>query len=149
MKKRVAKIEGEVKHVFNGYDIARIGSVVYDKAEVRLALLKMVEELEDRPVMDDLVSRQAAVSILMQRAKELAGFKGDIGGACAGAAKLIKSLPSAEPKTGHAETASDGNVLAPTVWAVCSECKEPIDPWDKYCRHCGTILASEVIGGEE
>lgn len=44
----------------------------------------------------DLISRQAAVSIFMQRAKELAGFKGDIGGACEGAAKLIKSLPSAD-----------------------------------------------------
>lgn len=44
----------------------------------------------------DLISRQDAVSIFMQRAKELAGFKGDIGGACEGAAKLIKSLPSAD-----------------------------------------------------
>lgn len=52
MKKRVAKIEGEVKHVFNGYDIARIGSVVNYNAEVLLDLLKRVEELENRPRED-------------------------------------------------------------------------------------------------
>lgn len=49
----------------------------------------------------------------------------------------------AEPKTGHVETASDGNPLTPMVWAVCSECKEPIDPWDKYCRSCGARMLGE------
>ena len=48
MKKQAAKIQGEVKHVFNGYDIARIGSAVNYNAEVLLDLLKRVEKLENR-----------------------------------------------------------------------------------------------------
>ena len=46
-------------------------------------------------------------------------------------------------KTGRVETASDGNPLRPTVWAVCSECKKPIDLWDNYCRSCGAKMEGE------
>ena len=138
MKKRVAKIEGEVKHVFNGYDIARIGSVVNYNAEVLLDLLKRVEELENRPRIPDPISRQAAVSIFMQRAKELAGFKGDIGGACEGAAKLIKSLPSAEPKPGKWLHKESGH-------GKCSECEAWTTNCSPFCPNCG----SRMEGGGE
>lgn len=47
----------------------------------------------------DLISRQDAFNLFMQRAKEFKGIKGDLGGACSGAAKLIKKLPSAGAKT--------------------------------------------------
>lgn len=41
---------------------------------------------------DDLISRKEAVKILMQRAEELQGYIGNLGGACSGAAKLIQTL---------------------------------------------------------
>lgn len=62
--------------------------------------------------------------------------------------KVLKALEEMDQRIGRVETKGAGT-LAPTIWAVCSECGDPIDPWDKYCRHCGAILASEVIGGEE
>jgi len=46
----------------------------------------------------DLISRQAAVDMLMERASNLRGTVGDLGGACSGAAKLIAQFPSAEPE---------------------------------------------------
>ena len=48
--------------------------------------------------MDDLISRQAAADMLMERASNLRGIVGDLGGACSGAAKLIAQLPSAQPE---------------------------------------------------
>ena len=48
--------------------------------------------------MDELISRQAAVDMLMERASNLRGTVGDLGGACSGAAKLIAQLPSAQPE---------------------------------------------------
>ena len=48
--------------------------------------------------MDDLISRQAAVDMLMERASNLRGIVGDLGGACSGAAMLIAQLPAAQPE---------------------------------------------------
>ena len=48
--------------------------------------------------MDELISRQAAVDLLMERASNLRGTVGDLGGACSGAAKLIAQFPSAQPE---------------------------------------------------
>ena len=53
--------------------------------------------------MSDLISRQAAVDMLMERASNLRGTVGDLGGACSGAAKLIAQLPSAEPEQRYTE----------------------------------------------
>ena len=88
---------------------------------------------------DDLISRQEAV-------KQFCGHCKGQNEPCehrqsCKTMKVLKSLPSAKPKTGHAETASSGV----TVWAVCSECKKPIDLWDNYCRSCG----ARMNGGEE
>ncbi len=33
-----------------------------------------------------------------------------------------------------------------TAWNVCSECRRPVDPWDKECRHCGAELEEEYHG---
>ena len=33
-----------------------------------------------------------------------------------------------------------------TAWNVCSECRRPVDPWDKECRHCGAELEEEHHG---
>ena len=48
--------------------------------------------------MVEMISRQAAVDMLMERASTLRGSVGDLGGACSGAAKLIMQMPSAEPQ---------------------------------------------------
>lgn len=54
----------------------------------------------------------------------------------------INALPSADRPTGHIVTKSSGK-FNPTVWAECSECEKPIDPWDKFCRHCGAKMGDE------
>lgn len=51
----------------------------------------------------------------------------------------LKDIPSADRPTGHIVTKCNGE-FRPTVWAECSECGEPIDPWDKFCRHCGARM---------
>lgn len=53
MKKQVAKIKGNVKRIFNGDDIALIGSAININAEVLNDLIKRVEELENRQREDD------------------------------------------------------------------------------------------------
>ena len=44
--------------------------------------------------------------------------------------------------TGHIITKSGGisDMFQPTIWAICSECRKPIDPFDKFCRHCGAKI---------
>lgn len=46
---------------------------------------------------------------------------------------------SAHKSTGHIIIKSSG-MFQPTTWAICSKCRRPIDPWDKYCRHCGVKI---------
>lgn len=50
----------------------------------------------------------------------------------------IDALSAYEP-TGRIITKSSG-MFQPTTWSICSECKRPIDPWDKFCRHCGVKI---------
>ena len=45
---------------------------------------------------DDLIRRNDAKTLLRNRAEELRGVYGDIGGACSGAAKLMDTLPSVQ-----------------------------------------------------
>ena len=33
--------------------------------------------------------------------------------------------------------ASDPETDGATGWCACGACGRPIDPWDRYCRHCG------------
>ena len=87
----------------------------------------------------DLISRQAAVDMLMERASNLRGTVGDLGGACSGAAKLIAQFPSAEPKTGRW-------ILDRSGAYCCSKCMEPcagyvmMKPRDKFCKMCGAKM---------
>lgn len=59
---------------------------------------------------------------------------------------LKEYFPSADRPTGHIvghiPTNSVG-MFQPTVWATCSECNVPIDPWDKFCRHCGAKMGGD------
>lgn len=50
----------------------------------------------------------------------------------------IDALSTHKP-TGHIITKSS-SMFQPTIWAICSECRKPIDPWDKFCRHCGVKI---------
>lgn len=50
----------------------------------------------------------------------------------------IDALSAHEP-TGRIITKSSG-MFQPTTWAICSKCRRPIDPWDKFCRHCGAKI---------
>ena len=68
--------------------------------------------------MDDLISRQAAVDMLMERASNLRGTVGDLGGACSGAAKLIAQFPSAQAEI-----------------IRCKDCKY----WNPFSRECEGI----------
>lgn len=39
------------------------------------------------------------------------------------------------------EVVSDGDTDGATGYCRCGACGEAIDPWDAYCRHCGTEVA--------
>lgn len=77
--------------------------------------------------MNDLISRQAAVDMLMERASNLRGIVGDLGGACSGAAKLIAQLPSAQPEIIRCKDC---------LWRIGSDCTRFTDLpvyMDDYC----------------
>lgn len=44
------------------------------------------------------------------------------------ARRVIVSDPATDCATGHCE---------------CGACGEPIDPWDRFCRHCGARLEDQ------
>jgi hypothetical protein len=90
--------------------------------------------------MNDLISRQAAVDMLMERASTLRGSVGDLGGACSGAAKLIMQLPSAQPEIIHCrdckhwqseEYIGNNNVHTPNIASL--PCKNWLTGGDWYC----------------
>ena len=39
------------------------------------------------------------------------------------------------------EVVSDGETDGATGYCRCGMCGESIDPWDHFCRHCGTGVA--------
>ena len=88
--------------------------------------------------MNNLINQQVAFDLLMSRARELTGITGDLGGACVGAAKLIKSLPSADKPTGKWT-----NVGVLTVH--CSNCKSEFHELEamNYCPNCGANMRGE------
>lgn len=49
---------------------------------------------------------------------------------------------SVHKPTSRIITKSSG-MFQPTMWAICSECRRPIDPWDKFCRHCGVKIEEQ------
>ena len=38
------------------------------------------------------------------------------------------------------ETTAEFEGGGSTWWFACSECRGPIDPYDKYCKHCGRLV---------
>lgn len=101
--------------------------------------------------MSNLINQQVAFDLFMSRAQELTGITGDLGGACVGAAKLIKKLPSAEPKTGKwikmPEFRGDDVSGFIDNHFICSECKKEaeINSWGFYilsdfCPNCGADM---------
>lgn len=88
--------------------------------------------------MSDLISRQNVYDALEQYDREHVepvGYDDYYNGFL----HIIESLPSADRTTGHIVTKCSGK-FNPTVWAECSECGNPIDAWDKFCRHCGARM---------
>ena len=95
--------------------------------------------------MSDLISRQDAIDMLMERASNLRGIVGDLGGACSGAAELIMQLPPAQPKIGR--WIHDGSKWT-NRW-ICSECgyKWFFDCIEgAYCPNCGADMRGEHDG---
>lgn len=92
--------------------------------------------------MSDLIRREDAIKILSQRAEILRGAYGNLGGACSGALKIIKTIQSAEPERKKGKW----------VWRKdrdcheCSECKAVLEEDDikthnfYYCYHCGADM---------
>ena len=95
--------------------------------------------------MSDLIRREDAIKILSQRAEILRGEYGDLGGACSGALKIIKVIPSAEPerKKGKWQRRKGGD-----CWE-CSECHAVLEIDDivqhnyYYCYHCGANMMNK------
>ena len=43
----------------------------------------------------------------------------------------------------HAVIVSDESTDCATGHCECELCKQPIDPWDRYCRHCGAEVVDD------
>ena len=96
--------------------------------------------------MSDLISREDVIRILSQRAEILRGEYGDLGGACSGAVKIIKSLPSVELERTAKVIEHDASItddLGYKYWRseyLCGKCKKKVIGGDEYCSHCGSKL---------
>lgn len=94
------RIENAIRHIQTAVDV--------DPWAVEIAVEAMQEKISreqsedvmcsEIPNDSDCISRQEAIDILEQRANELKGVYGDIGGACKGAVGLMRLLPSAQPE---------------------------------------------------
>ena len=71
-------------------------------------------------MMSDLIRREDVIKILSQRAEILRGEYGDLGGACSGALKIIKAIPSAEPER---MKATDEEYSEYSKVIRCKDCK--------------------------
>lgn len=99
--------------------------------------------------MDDLIRRKDAIKILSEREKRLQGVYGDLGGACSGAMKIIKSLPSVELERTAKIIEHDASITDDRgykYWRseyLCENCKKKVIGGDDYCSHCGCRLEWE------
>ena len=90
--------------------------------------------------MSNLINQQVAFDLLMSRARELTGITGDLGGACVGAAKLIKKLPSTELKTGKWRP----NHISGSILYECDQCGYDCGAYSfNFCPMCGADMRGE------
>ena len=99
--------------------------------------------MEKGEMMDDLISRQAAIDAL--EAKKDKSAKGDIG--CfyntiiQNNIDVLKGLPSAQPECTKRIIGKSNNGM--TMWYQCESCNEPVDKKDLFCRECGRKFENE------
>ena len=74
-------------------------------------------------MMDDLISRQAAIDVAKQH-----WYKPDI-------AKALEELPSAQPERTKRIIGKSRDGM--TMWYQCESCNEPVDEKDLFCSGCG------------
>ena len=106
--------------------------------------------------MDDCISRQAAIDIFNQRAEELRGVYGDLGGACSGATKLIESLPYVQSDRKIGKWYKPTGMMPPEYIGVyaCSVCdafamrswKHHTQVLTNFCPNCGADMRGERDG---
>ena len=95
-------------------------------------IVKSIEQLPSEEKTDgDLISRQAVITMLNKI--ENAVEDGD-GFQFNEWVEYAKDIPSAEK---IAVFKIVGNTKQPYE---CSKCNEPVDGWDKFCKHCGARL---------
>ncbi len=114
--------------------IKAVEAVDYDCAECKWYLEVKKNEMskENRQVTDgDSIPRQAVITMLNKI--ENAVEDGD-GFQFNEWIEYAKDIPSAE------KTAAFKTVGNTTQHYECANCNEPVDGWDKYCRHCGARL---------
>ena len=91
------------------------------------------------------VNKDKAVDKLMQRSRELRGTYGDLGGACAGAARIVEEMIDDVVEVGTARWQKTSNDHG--SWYQCSHCLEvaPIMSngdtyFSDYCPSCGFYM---------
>ena len=90
---------------------------------------------------DDLISRKAAISELMEWVKKEENkswsiFKGSFH--WTGIKAMLECLPPAHPET--AKRIVGKSIDGMTLWYQCDMCNEPVDAQDNFCRGCGRRL---------
>ena len=76
---------------------------------------------------DELIRKEDAVNILTERAKDLKGSYGDLGGACSGAAMLINEIPAVQEEE----------------FEWCTTCREYDQ--EKHCCHRWTKVIRQTV----
>lgn len=125
--------ESEIREAIKNA-IKAVEAVDYDCVDCKwyLEVKKNEMHTEDRQVTDgDLISRQSV--IIMLNKIENAVEDGD-GFQFNEWIEYAKDIPSAEK---IAVFKIVGNTKQ---HYECSKCNEPVDGWDKYCKHCGARL---------
>lgn len=82
-------------------------------------------------MMDDFISRQAAIDIVEFECGEWRGLARTI-------VEAIEQLPSAQPETAKRIVGKSRDGM--TLWYQCDMCNEPVDARDGFCRGCGRRL---------
>lgn len=85
----------------------------------------------------DLTPEQA-IAATLGATDATSGRQGDVGECHTDETETIECIRIRGKRlTTHAIIVSDESTDCATGHCECELCSEPIDPWDKYCRHCG------------